>query len=373
MITHRSEPLTAHITSTGVEAVNHQIPKSFQIAGRPVGQNQPPYIVAELSGNHNGDLGRALAFVEMAKDAGADAVKLQTYTADTMTINHNAPEFKIDTGLWAGRHLYELYQQAHTPWEWHPSLFDKAEKIGITIFSTPFDFTAVDFLKDLGAPAYKIASFEAVDLPLITKAAGAGKPLIISTGMANLDEIGEAVEAAKLAGCDEIALLHCVSAYPTPVAESNLRTLADISQRFGTVVGLSDHSLGSAVSVAAVGLGACIIEKHVTLSRKDGGPDAAFSLEPEELAQLTANCHDAWNALGKINYERPNSEAPNVIFRRSLYAVTDIAAGEIISASNVRSIRPGFGLSPKYLADILGRKVSKAIGRGTPISWDLIE
>jgi len=347
--------------------------KPFEIAGRPIGPAHPPYIVAELSGNHNGDLDRALALVEMAAKAGADAVKLQTYTADTITIDHDSPEFRISEGLWDGRSLHELYDEAHTPWAWHQALFDKARDVGITMFSAPFDGTAVDFLETLKVPAYKIASFEAVDLPLIARVAATGKPMIISTGMANRDEIGEAVSTARNAGCVDIVLLHCVSGYPAPPGDSNLRTIADIAERFGAVVGLSDHTLGTAVSVAAVSLGATLIEKHVTLSRDDGGPDSSFSLEPDELALLVSSCRDAWEALGKIDYERKESEAGNAIFRRSLYVVEDIAAGEIFTDVHVRSIRPGFGLAPKHLPEVLGRRAKTAVSRGTAVSWDLVE
>jgi len=347
--------------------------KAFEIAGRPIGPDHPPYIVAELSGNHNGDLDRALTLIEMARDAGADAVKLQTYTADTITIDHDSPEFRITGGLWDGRSLHELYDEAHTPWAWHQALFDKARDVGITMFSAPFDGTAVDFLETLNVPAYKIASFEAVDLPLIARVAATGKPMIISTGMANRDEIGEAVTAARDTGCKDIVLLHCVSGYPAPPGDSNLRTIADIAERFDAIVGLSDHTLGTAVSVAAVSLGATLIEKHVTLSRADGGPDSSFSLESDELALLVSSCRDAWEALGTVDYERKESEAGNAIFRRSLYVVEDIAAGEIITDAHVRSIRPGFGLAPKHLPQILGRRAKTDIVRGTAVSWDLVE
>ncbi|MBT6537432.1 MAG: pseudaminic acid synthase [Rhodospirillaceae bacterium] len=346
---------------------------TFEIAGRPIGPGHPPYVVAELSANHNGDLGRALAVVEMAKDAGADAVKLQTYTADTMTIDHDSPEFRISGGLWDGRSLHELYEEAHTPWDWHEALFDKARDVGITMFSAPFDSTAVDFLETLNVPAYKIASFEAVDLPLIARVAATGKPMIISTGMANHDEIGEAVQTARDAGNQNIVLLHCVSGYPAPPGDSNLRTIADIAEQFDVVVGLSDHTLGTAVSVAGVSLGATLIEKHVTLSREDRGPDSSFSLEPDELRLLVSSCREAWEALGRIDYERKESETGNAVFRRSLYVVQDIAAGETLTDAHVRSIRPGFGLAPKHLPDVLGRRARKSISRGTAMSWDLVE
>jgi len=326
-----------------------------------------------MSGNHNGDINRAFALIEAAKQAGADAVKLQTYTADTITIDHDGPGFRIEGGLWDGRKLYELYQQAHTPWDWHPRLFARARELGITVFSSPFDPTAIEFLETLGAPAFKIASFEAIDLPLIQRAARSGQPLIISTGIASLGEIADAVEAARAAGCRELALLHCTSGYPTPPEDSNLRTIAHLADAFGVVVGLSDHTPGTAVPVAAVALGASLIEKHFTLRRADGGPDAAFSLEPQELAELVANCRTGWTALGKINYALETSEKGSLIFRRSLYAVQDIPAGGRLTADNVRSIRPGYGLPPKHLPKVLGRRAAHAIGRGTPLAWSLIE
>jgi pseudaminic acid synthase len=343
------------------------------IAGRPIGPGHPPYVIAEMSGNHNGDIKRAFTLLEAAKKAGADAVKLQTYTADTITIDHDGPGFRIEGGLWDGRTLYDLYQEAHTPWDWHPQLFARANELGIAVFSSPFDPTAIDFLEQLGAPAYKIASFEIVDLPLIQHAAKTGKPLIISTGIADLGEIGEAVAAARAAGCREIALLHCTSGYPTPPEESNLRTLPHLAASFGVIAGLSDHTPGTAVPVAAVALGANLIEKHFTLRRADGGPDAAFSLEPEELAELVANCRTAWSALGKVSYDLEASEKGNKTFRRSLYAVRDIPAGGRFTAENVRSIRPGYGLPPKHLPDVLGRRAGRAIPRGTPLAWSLIE
>lgn len=345
----------------------------FSIAGRPIGPDAPPFLIAELSGNHNGDLGRALALVDAAHAAGADAVKLQTYTADTITIDHDGPGFRIGHGLWAGRTLHDLYREAHTPWAWHAALFERAAALGLAIFSAPFDPTAIDFLETLGCAAYKIASFEVVDLPLVGRAAATGKPLIVSTGMADLGEIGEAVAAVRAAGGAAPALLHCVSGYPTPPEEADLRTIPHLGAAFGTVVGLSDHTPGTAVPVAAVAVGASIIEKHLTLRRADGGPDAAFSLEPDEFAGMAAACRTAWTALGRVRYDRSASERGNAQFRRSLYAVADIEAGQILTERDIRSIRPGYGLPPKLLPALLGRRARTAIARGTPLSLGLVD
>jgi len=343
--------------------------KSVTIAGRVVDADHSPFIIAEMSGNHNGQIERAFALLEAAKASGANAVKLQTYTADTITIDHDSPSFRIEGGLWHGRRLYELYQEAHTPWEWHEALFAKCRELDLTIFSTPFDNSAVDFLDRLGAAAYKIASFEAIDLPLIRYASSKGKPLIISTGMANLNEIGEAVAAAREGGCEQLILLHCVSGYPSAASESNLRTIPDLASRFDVVTGLSDHTMGVAVPIAAIALGASVIEKHFTLRRADGGPDAAFSLEPEELRLMVEGCGTAWEALGRVSYERAPSEAKSLIFRRSLYVIADIGEGELLTEKNVRSIRPGDGLPPKYLPDVIGRRARRMLARGTALQW----
>ena len=345
----------------------------LHIDGRPIGAGQPPYVIAEVSGNHNGDIGRALQIIEASKAAGADAVKIQTYTPDTMTIDCADEDFQVKGGLWDGRSLYDLYAWAHTPWEWHQALLDKARELGITLFSTPFDESAVDFLESLDMAAYKIASFEAIDLPLIEKVAATGKPMIVSTGMASLDEIEEAVSAARDAGCRELALLHCVSGYPTPPDEANLRTITDLGRRFGVVVGLSDHSLGIGVAVASVSLGAALIEKHVTVRRADGGPDAAFSLEPRELEDLCTGCRDAFRALGGASYERKPSEEKSMVFRRSLYVVEDMEKGAPFTECNLRRIRPGYGLAPKHYPEMLGRRAKRAIKRGEALDWPMVD
>ena len=345
----------------------------FKIGDRQIGAGHPPYVIAELSGNHNGEIERAFALIDAAKQAGADAVKLQTYTPDTMTIDCQKPDFRITGGPWNGRMLYELYGEAQTPWEWHARLFDYARERGIGCFSTPFDETAVDFLESLGSPVHKIASFELVDIPLIQYVAKTGKPIIISTGMGSPSEIDEAVAAARDFGAKDIVLLHCISAYPAPASEANLIRIRELADRYGCAVGLSDHTMGSDVAVAAVALGASVIEKHITLARSDGGPDATFSLEPDEFARLVASVRTAFSALGRPETGRAKSEAANMIFRRSLYAVADIRAGEAITAVNVRSIRPGYGLPPKHLSEVLGRKARCNIERGTPLRWDLID
>jgi N-acetylneuraminate synthase len=346
--------------------------RSLAIAGRQIGDGNPPYIIAELSANHNGDIDRAFAIMGAAKAAGADAIKLQTYNADSLTIDHDGPGFRLEGGLWGGRTLHDLYLEAAMPWEWHEPLFARAHALGITVFSSPFDNAAVDLLEGLEAPAYKIASFEATDLPLIERVAATGKPVIISTGMSDHHEIEAAVAAARRAGCAQLVLLHCVSAYPAPPEESNLLTIPDMAARFDAVIGLSDHTLGGAVAVAAVSLGAAVIEKHFTVSRADGGPDSEFSLEPAELETLVRDARIAHAALGQVHYKAAPSAEANLVLRRSLYVVEDIAAGVPFSERNVRSIRPGYGLAPQHLAAVLGRRAGLDVARGTPMSWDLI-
>ncbi|WP_456415745.1 pseudaminic acid synthase [Thiolapillus sp.] len=341
----------------------------LSINQRNIGSQFPPYIIAELSANHNGSLDRALASITMAKEKGADAVKIQTYTADTLTIDCDKEDFQIHGGLWDGYKLYDLYKWAETPYEWHKPMFDHARKIGVTLFSTPFDETAVDLLEDLNAPAYKIASFEAVDLPLIEYVAQTGKPMIISTGMANLQEIEEAVDAARQAGCKELVLLHCISSYPAPIDQSNLRTIPDLAERFGVVAGLSDHTLGTTASIASIALGACVIEKHVTLSRKDQGPDSDFSLEPDELEQLCCSTKDAWSALGIAGYDRKKAEESSMKFRRSIYVVNDIKKGEPFTNKNIRRIRPGYGIAPKHYKEALGKTAAQNLVAGQPLSF----
>ncbi|WP_221621166.1 pseudaminic acid synthase [Halomonas sp. YLB-10] len=340
---------------------------TINIDGREIGPEQPPYIIAELSANHNGSIDTALKIIEEAKRAGADAIKLQTYRPDTITLNSDLPDFQITDGLWKGRTLYELYEWAHTPWEWHRTLFERARKLGISIFSSPFDTTAVDLLEDLGAPAYKIASFEAVDLPLIEYVARTGKPMIISTGMADCDEIQEAVDAARGAGCQQLAILQCVSGYPAPSEDYNLRTIPDMMGRFGLVTGLSDHTLDNTTAIASVALGANLIEKHFTLDRNGGGPDDSFSLEPTELTALCRDTKVAWRALGKVDYGRKSSEQGNVKFRRSLYFVKDMKEGDVITEDSVKSVRPGYGAAPKNLMNLIGVKLSRSVRKNTPV------
>ncbi len=345
----------------------------FKINGRLIGPDQPPYVIAELSANHNGRLDKALELVKAAKATGADAVKIQTYRPDTITLDSHNDEFLIKGGLWDGKRLFDLYAEAHTPWEWHKPLFDLARSIGITMFSSPFDPTAVDLLEDLGAPAYKIASFEAVDLPLIRYVASTGKPMIISTGMADAEEIAEAIAAARDGGCRDLAILHCVSGYPAPASDYNLRTVSDMMQRFCCVTGLSDHTLDNTTAIAAIAMGAAIIEKHFTLDRSGGGPDDSFSLEPKDFTQLCAGARTAWEALGKVDYGRKSSEQGNVIFRRSLYFVSDLKKGDKIGPKDVRSVRPGYGLAPKHLDRVIGRTVLTDVQANTPVRDDLFD
>jgi len=346
--------------------------RNITIDGRVIGEGASPYIIAEMSANHNGNLQNAFDIIKAAKLSGADAVKMQTYRPDTITLNSSNPDFMIEGGLWGGRSLYDLYEEAHTPWEWHRPLFEYARKIGITAFSSPFDTSAVDLLEDLNAPAYKIASFEAIDLPLIKYVASTGKPMIISTGMADLNEIAEAIQAAEEGGCKELAILHCVSGYPAPAEDYNLRTIADMTARFGKVSGLSDHTLGNITAVASIAFGAAIIEKHFTLDRSAGGPDDSFSLEPEQLEALCRDAHVAWKAVGNVDYGRKSSEEGNVKFRRSLYFVKSLKKGDTVTAESVRSVRPGYGISPKYLDDVVGRSVVTDVSECSPVLWESI-
>lgn len=343
----------------------------MKIVGRQIGNSQPTYVIAEMSANHGHSFETAVALVRAAKEAGADAIKLQTYTPDTLTIDCSNEYFRIGKGtLWEGRNLYDLYGEAYTPWDWQPKLKAIAEDLGLHCFSTPFDDSAVDFLEQLEVPAHKIASFEMVDTGLLRKVGGAGKPVIMSTGMATLAEIDEAVHTLREAGCTQLALLKCTSAYPSPPEDMNLRTISHLAEAFGVPVGLSDHTLGISVPVAAVALGACIIEKHFTLRRSDGGPDAAFSLEPEEFKQMVDAIRTAEKALGNVNYDLTRSEEASRVFRRSLFVVEDMKAGEVFTRKNVRSIRPGHGLAPKCLPAVCGRRAARDLVRGTPMCWE---
>jgi N-acetylneuraminate synthase len=344
--------------------------KFFSIDGRNIGEQYLPYVIAEMSANHNGDINNAFKIMDMAKAAGAEAVKMQTYTADTLTLDCDLPDFQLKEGLWAGRSLYDLYKEAYTPWEWHKPIFEYARKLGLTLFSSPFDSTAVDLLEDLNAPAYKIASFEAIDLPLINYVAQTGKPMIISTGMADSKEIQEAIDAARDGGCKQLAILHCVSGYPAPAEDYNLKTITDMQQRFGLVTGLSDHTLDNLTAIASVALGASIIEKHVTLNRLGGGPDDSFSLESSELRALCKDVEAVSKIRGNIDYGRKSSEQANIKFRRSLYFVKDVKSGDTIQPGDVRSIRPGYGAQPKYLSSVVGSIATKNFARGTPVSLE---
>lgn len=347
---------------------------AFSIAQRAIGRDTPPFVIAEMSGNHNQSLDRALAIVDAAADAGAHALKIQTYTADTMTLDSDQGGFVINdpNSLWAGKSLHKLYDEAHTPWEWHGPIFERARQRGLIPFSTPFDETAVDFLETLDVPCYKVASFEMTDLPLVRKIAATGKPMIISTGMANAAEIDETVRTARSAGCRDLVLLKCTSTYPATPANTNLITIPNLRDWSGCEVGLSDHTMGIGAAVAAVALGATVIEKHFTLARADGGVDSAFSLEPAELKALVVETERAWLALGRVSYGASEAEQKSLAFRRSLYAVKDIAQGERFTAENVRAIRPGFGLPPKYLDHVIGKTASRNVAKGTPLSWDIL-
>lgn len=347
----------------------------IRIANRPIGRNYAPFVIAEMSGNHNQSLERALRIVEEAAKAGAHALKLQTYTADTMTLDLAVREFYISdpASLWYGKSLYQLYQEAHTPWEWHEPVFKRARELGLIGFSTPFDESAVDFLEQLGVPAYKIASFENIDLPLVRKVAATGKPTIISTGMATQNELEETVRVAREAGCRELILLKCTSAYPADPQNSNLLTLPHMREFFGCEVGLSDHTQGIGASVAAVALGATVIEKHFTVSRADGGVDSAFSLEPQELASLITETQRAWRSLGGLSYGPSEEEKSSLAFRRSLYIAKDMEAGDVLTPETLRRIRPGLGLAPKHYDSLLGKRIRRAAKRGMPMSWDLLK
>jgi len=346
----------------------------LEIAGRKIGPGHRPYIIAEMSGNHNHSLDRALEIVTAAAESGADAVKLQTYTADTITLDHDGPGFVIDDpqSLWNGRRLHELYAEAHTPWDWHTPIMEHAAKLGIHCFSSPFDASAVDFLEGLNVPAYKIASFEMTDLPLVRRVAQTGKPMILSTGMASAAEIGEALDTCRAAGNEQVCILKCTSTYPATPENTNIRTIPNMAETFGCAVGLSDHTMGTGVAVGAVALGAVLIEKHFTLRRADGGVDSAFSLEPQELAAMREETERAWLALGEVTYGGTRAEEGSRQFRRSLYVAEDMAAGDAFTPKNLRSVRPGFGLPPKHLDVLMGKKVNRAVAKGTPVSWDLI-
>lgn len=345
------------------------------IAGRAIGLGQPPFVIAEMSGNHNQSLERALEIVEAAAKTNAAALKLQTYTPDTMTLDLDEREFRIDEpdSPWAGRSLYDLYGEAYTPWEWHKPIFDRARELGMIPFSTPFDDSAVDFLESLDVPCYKIASFENTDLPLIRRVAATGKPLIISTGMASIAELGETVSAAREAGCADLILLKCTSTYPATPENTNILTIPHLRELFGCEVGLSDHTMGVGVSVASVALGATVIEKHFTINREDGGVDSSFSMEPDEMSQLVVESERAWQALGEVSYGATDAEAKSIQFRRSLYVVEDMEAGQVLSSKSLRAIRPGYGLPTKYYEIILGKRVNQSVKKGTPVSWALFD
>ncbi|MCR8632389.1 MULTISPECIES: pseudaminic acid synthase [Paenibacillus] len=346
----------------------------FQVTSKYIGANHPPLIIAEMSGNHNQSLERALAIVDAAAKAGAHALKLQTYTADTMTLNLAEGEFYIDdpNSLWKGNSLHELYQQAYTPWEWHKPIFDRCSELGMIGFSTPFDETAVDFLESLNVPMYKIASFENTDIPLIRKVAATGKPMIISTGMATVAELDETVRAARAVGCKDLVLLKCTSTYPATPENTNILTIPHLKELFQCQVGLSDHTMGVGVAVASVALGATVIEKHFTLRRADGGVDSTFSMEPEEMHSLVIESERAWQALGQVSYGPTEKERASLVFRRSLYIAQDMQVGDKFTVENLRAIRPGFGMPPKHYEELLGKVINKDVKKGTPLSWDLL-
>lgn len=346
----------------------------IKISGHTIGRDHAPFIIAEMSGNHNQSLERALEIVEAAAKSGAHALKIQTYTAETMTLDLDEGEFFISdpNSLWKGKSLYDLYQEAYTPWEWHKPIFDRCRELGVIGFSTPFDDTAVDFLETLDVPCYKIASFENTDIPLIRKVAATGKPMIISTGMATIAELDETVRAARDAGCNDLILLKCTSTYPATAENTNIQTIPHMRELFGCEVGLSDHTMGTGVSVASVALGATVIEKHFTLNRADGGVDSTFSMEPTEMAALVDESERAWQALGKVNYGPTEKEKKSLVFRRSLYIVEDVKAGEMLTRENLRAIRPGYGLPPKFMDQVLGKRVKRVVKRGTRLSWELL-
>ena len=347
--------------------------KFVEIDGRRIGLDYEPYIVAELSANHNGDLKEALKTIEEAAKCGADAIKIQSYTPDTMTIDCNKDEFQIKGGLWDGYNLYKLYEWAHTPFEWHNALFEKAKEVGITLFSTPFDETAVELLEALNTPAYKVASFELTDLPLIKRVAETGKPIIMSTGMANISEIEEAISTARDNGCDELIVLHCISAYPAPFEQANLATISDIATRFNVITGLSDHTLGTTAAIASVALGACFIEKHFILDRSKKGPDSEFSIEPEQLKSIVSQSKEVYKSIGNPGYEVKSAESENLKFRRSIYFIEDVPAGTVITKKHIKRIRPGYGLPCKYYDTLIGKKAVANITRGTAAKWELID
>ena len=344
----------------------------FKIKDRVIDSTSPPYIIAELSANHNGSLDRAKLSIKIAKECGVDAVKIQTYNADTMTIDCDKDDFIVKGGLWNGYKLYNLYDEAHTPFEWHSELYRYAKEIGITLFSTPFDESAVDLLESLHTPAYKIASFELTDLPLISYVAKKGKPMLMSTGMASETEISEALDTARSGGCDSVLLFHCISSYPAPIEQANLKQILNLKKTFGVSIGLSDHTMGNTAAITSIALGACAIEKHFTISRDEKGPDSEFSVEPSELKELVRDTRNAWEALGYEGFNRPKAELGSKIFRRSIYFISDIKSGDKIKESDIKRIRPGYGLPPKYFDKLIGKTLIKDVKRGEAVNWDMI-